>query len=162
MSILIKRKGYARTAETAPEDTVFRPQLTSLIDVMTFLLVFLIKSFSVEGNIITPATNLQLPLSTSQKRPAVIPSIEISRDAVMSEGAVIVPIGSFVNAEELTIPALHSWMLLQRQKAADTAKTHQVMIQSDRDIPFNVVKRVLYTCSKAGYTDYSVLVIQKE
>jgi biopolymer transport protein ExbD len=153
---------YSAMSDMPVESTVFRPQLTSLIDVMTFLLVFLIKSFSVEGNIITPSSNLELPLSTSLQRPSVIPSIEISTQAVMSEGIVIVPLGDIARSEGRLIAPLHQWMMLQRSKAADTAAAHQVMIQSDREIPFSIVKKVLYTCSKAGFSDYSILVIQKE
>jgi biopolymer transport protein ExbD len=153
---------YSAMSDMPIEATVFRPQLTSLIDVMTFLLVFLIKSFSVEGNIITPSSNLELPLSTSMQRPSVIPSIEISTQAVMSEGIVIAPLGDIARSEGLLIAPLHRWMILQRSKAADAAAAHQVMIQSDREIPFSIVKKVLYTCSKAGFSDYSILVIQKE
>ena len=80
----------------------------------------------------------------------------------MSEGIVIVPLGDIARSEGRLIAPLHQWMMLQRSKAADTAAAHQVMIQSDREIPFSIVKKVLYTCSKAGFSDYSILVIQKE
>jgi hypothetical protein len=51
-----------RGMANAEIDGTFRPQLTSLIDVMTILLVFLIKSFSVDGNLITPSDDLILPV----------------------------------------------------------------------------------------------------
>jgi biopolymer transport protein ExbD len=48
---------------------IIKPQLTSLIDVMTILLVFLLKSFSVEGNLISVSTDMNLAESTSRKAP---------------------------------------------------------------------------------------------
>ncbi len=90
-------------------DGSFRPQLTSLIDVMTILLVFLIKSFSVEGNLVTPAPDLELPVSSSVETPKPLPSIEITRSAVMSEGEVIAPISEFAVSDSLLVPPLYEW-----------------------------------------------------
>lgn len=152
---------YSGTGRDTEEGT-FRPQLTSLVDVMTILLVFLIKSFSVEGNIVTPSADLQLPVSSAEKpaRPAC--TIEISRTEVASEGTVIVPVAEFARADSLVIPALYDWMLFQKSKGNDTSGAGKVLIQADRDLEFNIVKRVMYTCSKAGFSDFSVLVLQEE
>ena len=65
------------------ENGSFRPQLTSLIDVMTILLVFLIKSFSVEGNLITPSADLVLPVSESKQVPTPVTTIELTKDAIL-------------------------------------------------------------------------------
>jgi biopolymer transport protein ExbD len=148
--------------ESSPDSGTFRPQLTSLVDVMTILLVFLIKSFSVEGNIITPAEDLLLPVSTSEKPPRPRCSIEITRQAVLCEGQKLESVADIAAADSLLIPSLFSWMQLQRAKATDTAEVKEVMIQCDREVEFSIVKKVMYTCSRAGFVDYSVLVLQEE
>lgn len=143
-------------------DGTFRPQLTSLIDVMTILLVFLIKSFSVEGHLITPSPDLELPVSTSEKEPKSMLSIEITKNEVLSDGEHITDLDEFKDNDSLIIPLLFDWMLLQKSKIADTLRSKEVLIQSDREIEFNIVKRVMYTCSRAGFVDFSVLVLQEE
>ena len=148
--------------ENGGEDGTFRPQLTSLIDVMTILLVFLIKSFSVEGNIVTPSNDLELPLSISQKPPKPAASIEITTNSVMSGGKTIVSVESFVNSDSLLIPKLMEWMVFERNKSTDTLNTGEVLIQSDKELEFNVVKRVMYTCSRAGFSNFSILVQEDE
>jgi biopolymer transport protein ExbD len=140
----------------------FRPQLTSLIDVMTILLVFLIKSFSVEGNLVTPSPDLHLPLSSSHKPPKPVCTVEVTETAVLAEGTEIAPLKSFAEADSLLVPTLHDWMRVERAKCDDTLTTPEVMIQADRDIAFNIIKRVMYTCSKAGFSDFSVLVLEEE
>jgi biopolymer transport protein ExbD len=142
--------------------STFRPQLTSLIDVMTILLVFLIKSFSTEGNIVTPSPDLELPFSTSEKPARLVTTIDITKNAVTASGTVIAPLDSFADSDSLLIPSLHEWMSLEKAKISDTTTTPEVLIQSDRRIPFNIVKRVMYTCSKSGFEDFSVLVLQEE
>jgi biopolymer transport protein ExbD len=142
------------------ETGTFRPQLTSLVDVMAIILVFLIKTFSTEGNIITPSSDLQLPLSTSQKKPSPHWSIEITRNAVMSEGTVVASTSSFAKQDSLLIPELFTWLSDKRRLRGDTSS--QALIQCDREVPYSIVKKVMYTCSKAKFTDFSVLVIQEE
>lgn len=143
-------------------ESTFRPQLTSLIDVMTILLVFLIKSFSVEGNLITPSPDLQLPVSTSKTPPKPTCTIEITRSALLAEGTIIASLAPIAAQDSLRIPPLYEWMLLQKAKCTDTAAVHEVLIQSDRDIEFSILKKVMYTCSKAGFADFSVLVLEEE
>jgi biopolymer transport protein ExbD len=140
----------------------FRPQLTSLIDVMTILLVFLIKSFSVEGTLITPSQDLELPISTSEKPAKPTCSIEITKTALLSDGERITDIDQFRNSDSLLVPILYEWMLMQKKKCDDANKATEVLIQADRNIEFNIVKRVMFTCSKAGFSDFSVLVLQEE
>jgi biopolymer transport protein ExbD len=138
----------------------FRPQLTSLVDVMAIILVFLIKTFSTEGNIITPSSDLELPVSSSVKQPTPRWSIEISRDFILSDGAPIAPATSYARGDSLLIPELLAWLKDKRRLRADT--TSQALIQCDKDIPYAIVKKVMYTCSRAKFTDFSVLVIREE
>lgn len=138
----------------------FKPQLTSLIDVMTILLVFLIKSFSVEGNLVTQSDNLALPISNSKVKPDPVTTIEISRNSIIAEGTILAEHGSFVSTDSMVIPELLTW-LSDRNGKFTRKNEKEIMIQSDREIEFNIVKRVMYTCSKAGYSDFSVLVIEE-
>ncbi len=157
MSIVTKSKNLHKSV-----DGGFRPQLTSLVDVMTILLVFLIKSFSVEGNLITPSKDMHLPFSKSEKPPRPACSVEITRNYIMAEGKIIAPLESVKKSDSLLIPPLFSWMKIQRAKCADSLKAPDMVIQCDRDVEFAYVKKVMYTCSKAGFVDFSVLVLQEE
>jgi biopolymer transport protein ExbD len=138
----------------------FRPQLTSLVDVMAIILVFLIKTFSTEGNIITPSSDLELPVSTAIKQPTPRWSIEIARDFILSDGAPIASTKSYEKSDSLLIPELLAWLKDKRRLRADT--TSQALIQCDKEVPYAIVKKVMYTCSRAKLTDFSVLVIREE
>ena len=47
-------------------------QITSMMDMFTIILVFLLKSFSAEGSLLTNADNLVLPNSQSKKKPTEV------------------------------------------------------------------------------------------
>jgi len=146
----------SHTLSSGNEDG-FRPQLTSLIDVMTILLIFLIKSFSVEGSLVTPSKDLELPLSSAKETPEAVMAIEITKSSIVIDGAVIAQIEHFAGNDTMVIPALKEWMDGRAGNVTSNGP-REVMIQSDRNVEFNVVKRVLYTCSQAGYENFSILV----
>lgn len=147
--------------KSAPNDDTVRPQLTSLVDVMTILLVFLIKSFSSEGSLVTPATDLVLPVSTSEETPRVRSSIEITKKAVICEGRVLAGTDSLLSGDSLLVPRVYEWMKVMRQRSSDSSGS-ELVIQCDREIQFAAVKKIMYTCSKAGFTDFLVLVVREE
>lgn len=141
---------------------VFRPQLTSLVDIMVILLFFLIQTFSIEGNIVTPSTDLELPLSTASKGPKPYCALHITKDQVLVDDIATVTNKKISASGDLLIPELFKMMKLQGGKNSDPQTKGKLLIQSDREIPFAIVKKVMYTCSKAGFDDFKVLVIQEE
>ena len=154
----MKLKRLSEQNNLSESDGAIRPQLTSLIDVMTILLVFLIQNFSVEGNLITPSKDLTLPNSTIDTRPEMMVTVQVSEDAIMVDGEKIATVSDFANSEEFMIEPLFERMSVERTKVLEP----KLMLEADRELPFNVIKRVAFTCNKAGFNDFSVLVFQEE
>lgn len=140
----------------------FRPQLTSLIDVMTILLVFLIKSFSVEGSIVTPAHECSLPVSTSTISPRMRCSVVLSPSALFLDGEMITSLKSLSQHDSLCVVPLLISLKSRYTKKPEQPKLPELMIQCDRNVAYAFLKKVMYTCSKAGFSDFSVLVLQEE
>ncbi len=141
------------------EESIFKPQLTSLIDVMTILLVFLIKSFSVSGNLVTPSNDLVLPTSVSKTNAKDVPSIEISSKNILNDGKLVVGIDEVMQRDSMMIIELKK--VLVDLKLQDTTQ-RKIMIQCDKNIKFDLIKRVMFTSSRSGFSDYSVLVVGEE
>ena len=155
-------KGRYFPAQEGSFQQTFRPQMTSLIDILTLLLVFLIQSFSAEGNLVTPSDDLELPQSFSKEQPKPALMVEITKSEVISEGLHVAYHASLEKNPSMMIDSLYQWMMLKKKAVADTAKDIEVIIQCDRQVPFSVVKKVMFTCSKSGFNDFSVLAIQKD
>jgi biopolymer transport protein ExbD len=152
MLTLSKRSSGLRDAKQ------LKPQLTSLVDAMTILLVFLIKSISVEESVVTESTDLKLPSSSSKTVARTINNLKITKDKIISDDKVIAEIASIESSDSMTIPQL--FFLLKNEKKFE--KKNEMMIQSDKETPFNVIKKVMYTCSLAGTTDFTILVLREE
>lgn len=151
---------FFRYEEESDQGTI-RPQLTSLIDVMTILLVFLIRNFSADQTIsLSQGTNL--PYSTSRQPPhSETYTLIITKYAVICKDTAIVFLEQVKNSDILLVEPLYKWMKKEYAKTG-SAENAKLLIQCDRDVPFSYVKKVMYSCSKAGFFEFSVLVIQED
>ena len=143
-------------------------RLTSMMDILTVLLLFLLKSFVVEGEVITPIPGVDLPESSSDTTPKSSIVIAIFDDAVMLDGEVVASVAKAVKSDDLLIEALADRLDEARERAIEIAVRRggteeefegRVSIQGDREIDFAILQRVMFTCSFSGYENISLAVI---
>jgi len=134
-----------------------RPQLTSLVDMMVILLVFLLKSFSVEGQLVSASPDLELPRSTAETVAEPELSIEVTTTGINLDGARVAGFPATATMDSLVIAPLYDALM----DLAVVTETQPITIQCDRRIDFAVLKRVLFTCNQAEYDDLSLLVLQE-
>ena len=77
-----------------PLMTHFSLGLTSMIDVFTILLLFLLKSYSINEFTVTPPKNIELPQSISQKNPPQSIVIIATKDTLSVDGKTVI---TFIN-----------------------------------------------------------------
>src|SRR3989304_6009881 len=77
-----KKKRRSRLTETTLS-------LTSMMDMFTIILLFLLVNYSAEGIVVTDPKKLSLPLSTSQKTPIRKLDIQITSEDIIVEGVKV-------------------------------------------------------------------------
>ena len=146
----------ARKTRKYSEDVPF--SLTSMMDMMTIILVFLIKNLDAEGQLITQAENLVLPVSTS-------------KDAghVVVDNQKIIATPDVMAQEDLLIAKVDSVLKLRRETEREHAlkaglpadEAGNIIIQIDKNIPYDVMYKVMATCGFSGYTNIAFAVSMK-
>jgi len=68
--------------------------ITSMMDMMTIILVFLLKSFSATTITVKPSDTLMLPKSNAEKDPSVAVNVIIAQDKIIVEDKVILELDS--------------------------------------------------------------------
>jgi biopolymer transport protein ExbD len=138
----------------------FSLRLTSMIDVFTILLVFLLKSYSAEGQIMSVAPDLSLPVSTATKDPMTSSVISITTDLVLVDGRPLLSVKKAVASDTLLLKNLYNDLRAKRIMAESVSNLDERMafrgeitIQGDEDIPFEILKKVMYTCGQVGYNN---------
>ena len=97
----------ARRMRKYSEDVPF--SLTSVMDMMTIILVFLIKNMDAEGQLITQAENLILPISTSKVQPKEVSlSVVVDAGYVVVDNQKIIPTPDVMAQEDLLITKVDS------------------------------------------------------
>lgn len=134
--------------------------LTSLVDILTILLIFLLRAFSPQGAILYAAQDIELPESTS-------PEGVTEGDLVvaLSEGGVTIGESPAAAREDLhaggglLVPPLSSALAAASGGAPGDRR---VLIEGDREVPFGLLYRVLFTCQQSGYQDLALAAVEKE
>lgn len=145
-------------------------KITSMMDILTVLLLFLLKSFVAEGEVVTPAPGVELPRSTSQESPEASLVIAISDDRIAIGGETVVALDGSVDGGlggAMVIPELESALELARtqqiaiaaRRGTDEEWAGSITIQGDREMSFAVLQRVMFTCNQSGFADVALAVL---
>jgi len=148
--------------------------ITSMMDMFTIILVFLLKSYSAEGSILTNADNLTLPNSTSKKKPKEVNlQVAVAHDMILVDNKAVVP-----TEDVRKIPPEDSDPIVEKLKetldgyyaqeeemvklGALNKVEGKVIIQVDKNIKFDVLFKVMNTCGKVGYNNMNFAVMERD
>jgi len=144
--------------------------LTSMMDVMTIILVFLIKQVDTEGQLITASENLVLPNSTSTKVPKEVSlGLVVDQNWVLVDGQRIVETSVVSEQDSLLVEALDVVLQEKREaeKAALLAKGESddgggnIIVQLDKNTYYDIMFKVMATCGRSGFTNVAFAVTMK-
>ncbi len=145
--------------------------ITSMMDMFTIILVFLLKNFSTEGAIVTPADNLTLPESTVEKRAKESLSVKVAKTSIVVENNLVIDEKAYAELsrqKEFLITPLYELLLKYSEEARKMSKisgkefSGEITIQGDVEIPYNILTRVMYTCGQAGYPNMNLFVYRQD
>ncbi|NQD38334.1 biopolymer transporter ExbD [Permianibacter sp. IMCC34836] len=138
--------------------------LTSMMDVFTILVFFLLVNQGIEQQL--PATDsIKLPQSLSEKLPPDALVVMVSKDDIIVQGRAIMKAGAAEKSEDDLLPALKTELMLQQQNrmvAAGADEKNPALIMGDKEIPYRLLKKIMYTLADAQYTDISLAVLKKD
>ena len=63
--------------------------ITSMMDMMTIILVFLLKSYSTQDISVAPSEDLELPVSTVKKNPEMAVNLVVSKKNIVVDGVPV-------------------------------------------------------------------------
>ena len=142
--------------------------LTSMMDMFTIILVFLLKTYSAEGMLISPSEDITLPKSTIEKMPEVGLDLVVSKEWVMVNNEPVVPVAQIVNQESFYIQPLLEKLKVYAREAKKmeteygTKFSGKVTIQGDKSIPYKLLVKVMATCGESDYPNIRLVVYQQE
>jgi biopolymer transport protein ExbD len=159
-----RRLNIRRPKENRPPQL----RLTSMVDILTCLLLFLVKCFSVDSPM-TPEPGITLPSSTSVEHPEESFVVAITGPSILVDGEHVANVADVVDSPDVFIAPLGHRLAEIRAKKEEIARLRgvtemdlgQVTVQGDRLIEFRLLERVIYTLGQEGFSEISLAVIRE-
>jgi biopolymer transport protein ExbD len=139
--------------------------LTSLMDVFTILVLYLLVNQST-GTVLEPPPEIKLPNSMTETAPRETLVVSVSDDEVWVKDTRVASVQEILASEEDLIEPIRDRMMQIRASklspgSEETDQSKEVTIMGNRAIHFKVLKRVMTSCTAAGFTKISLAVNQK-
>ena len=149
--------------------------ITAMMDMMSILLVFLLKQFAAEQASMNVSDALQLPKSSATLKPTPQVNVSVTTQAVIVEGDGVVPVraGAVDPAAKRDGPNGYyiTPLVDTLQKHANRLKKLQMMggppfegtmlLLVDRSIPYRLLTEVLYSAGEAEFRNYKLVVLSR-
>ena len=135
--------------------------LTSLMDVFTILVFFLLVN-SGQTELLQTPKQMVLPESVIETKPRETVVIFVNKDDVVVQGETVARVADIMASSTIMaqLASLQNRVIGVRTQTVAASK--EVTILADKSIPFDVVRRVMASCTATGYERISLAVIQKE
>lgn len=141
-------------------------RLTSMMDILTVLLLFLLKSFVVDGEAQVPPPGIELPKSTAAAAPEASLVIGIGDDALLVNAEKVASLAEVKASPGMVIGALDARLgavreqMAEIERAGGSSTQRIVTIQGDREIEFEVLEKVMYTLQQNGFEHIALAVLK--
>ncbi len=151
--------------------------ITSLLDILVILLVFLLKSYNASDLTLETAKNITLPNSKSEHLGNMAAIVQVSSDKALWLNNTQIGVVTLGGEEKIEIlfEALSQEAKRQDEKikelegraiantdkgavAARKASRKKVNIVMDQSLPYEVLRKVMHTSALAGFPEFKFIV----
>lgn len=165
----------AKVEEEAMEHQLAYLNITPMMDMMTILLVFLLKMFSVQAAAASMSEGLQLPSSTiEQQRPMAV-NITVMQSAILVEGDGVTTVragavdpsvkrdgaNGYYITPLVDVLTKHANRLKKIAALGGSPFDGTAMVMVDKNTPYRLLTEVLYSAGQAEFKNYHLVVIKR-
>lgn len=136
--------------------------LVSLMDIFTILVFFLLVN-SGEVQVLPNAKALSLPESKAELKPKETLVVMVNRNEILVQGRRIIDLSQPL-PNGILLPSLKEELQQHAERAkASTLEPFKgnITIMGDKDISYELLKRVMATCAQSDYPRVSLAVLRR-
>jgi biopolymer transport protein ExbD len=159
-----------RKYELPKQKNSFGLNITSMTDMFTILLVFLLQTYSTSDVELIPEAGLRLPQSTTSTNPVESIKLIVSKDLVKLDKTKIADMkdSNFEskdidpNDTNFIMPIFNELdKIAKDEKLKDdpAVKEGRILLQADAALPYSVLRKVMYTASMAGFPQMKLVTV---
>jgi len=156
-------------------------QITSMADIFTILLVFLLKSYSVSAIDVDVGKEIKLPVANGGTESVEAMKVQVTETGITLEGKPVIRFEKYEPhngevAKDGTIPELVKALKKEREKQRQIASASvkqgekpedaikknfdsKLLVIADKKVPYRLLKNVLSSASEMDFTDFKLVVV---
>lgn len=139
--------------------------LVSLMDVFTILVFFLLVNSS-SSDVMEPPKNIKLPDSVVDAKPRETVIVLVTEENVLVMGDVVMSTQEVIDSKAAIMQPIKQRLIDQQNKVIGirtkaVAQSKEVTVLAHKTLPFKLLKKVMASCTSAGYGKISLAVVQK-
>jgi biopolymer transport protein ExbD len=165
----------AQVEEEAQEHQMAYLNITPMMDMMTILLVFLLKQFSVQAASMSMSEGLQLPTSSIEAQRPLAVNVTITQNAILVEGDGVTTVragavdpsvkrdgaNGYYITPLVDVLTKHANRLKKIAALGGTQFDGTAMVLVDKATPYRLLTEVLYSAGQAEFKNYHLVVIRR-
>lgn len=137
--------------------------LIPMIDIMSVLVAFLLI-YTAEVDLVQNAKGVEVPMSVADTKPQQSVVVMITKDSLFVQGELVAQVADIRGDAGQLVESLRR-VLDRPMLAGDIATVDQsareITVIADKGLAFEVVKKVMATCTATAYGKISLAVIEK-
>ena len=187
MDEFVSRKWRARIKKRRGKafhpGTIRELNLVAMMDMLTVIVVFLLKSYSVSAMSIPVGEQISFPKSSSEAVPQEAIKLTVTKIGLDSAGVIAVDEANIVEltkekvsslekmakARQFLIPELREALLQKAAGIKEIAKLNEsqkfegkILVLADKETPYWLVTQVLFTAASAEFDQYSLVALRED
>jgi biopolymer transport protein ExbD len=161
---LLKRARRTTTALRHRTDAELN--LIPLIDILSVMVAFLLV-YSTDVEVVQNTKDVEVPQSIAEVLPKQSVVVMITKDQLFVQGELVATIADIRADRSPLIEPLRD-LLARPLVGGDAAApapdltTREITLLADKSLPYDVVKKVMATCTAATYGKISLAVLEKD
>jgi biopolymer transport protein ExbD len=137
--------------------------LIPLIDVMSVLVAFLLI-YTADVEIVQNTKGVEIPQSTAETQAQQSVVVMITRDHVFVQGERVADVADIETSSDALVEPLRQVLdrpMLLGSGGGDETVQREVTVIADKSLSFELVRKVMATCTSTTYGKISLAVLQK-
>ena len=169
-----KRAVRAFARKLAEPEEITSLNITPMMDMMTIILVFLLKTFTSSALLVNQDQNMMLPSSIRRLNAKQAIAVTVTKRVVLVDGEPVAPINSGKIDPALKrdgdngyyisplVEILNRVARKEKKVAEMTGQKFdgELTIVADRNTPYRLLTEILYSCGQAEYANYRLLILK--
>ena len=166
-----KKKAAKKEARRSSEPEEANLGMTSLMDIVAIIVIYLLKSYASDPVLIQPIADQKIPMSRVDAPIQEGTPLYISqREIVFMEKKLVALKDGEVDPNAVRnhlIDPLYEEMAVEADKAKQMAEERQtewdarLIVVGHESVPFSTLVDIMYTAGRAEFTEYAFAVIKK-